>query len=226
MTVCYTLYASRDSHILNRQQRARNIMRRFIGSTVAIMCLGVICEYNWASLEPITEDRVIGGWLQSEALDPTHQYRSHYQRLIAEAGSVSLDNPDFNNPEENEVRRRIFDKVRGDYDLWRPIHRSTRWYRTTIWLGNPLRRIVGPFLPEPEGVRPICRQPLILWGHDVNGLLIVLEGNHRWHARSRWSWPRREEVYIGLSPQKYYLHEQSGCRRCEGKEGDTPDITQ
>ncbi len=165
------------------------------------------------SFKPVTEDEVIFAWLYAEATDPSHQFASHYRNEMNRVGLVLDSDPSFEDPEENNKRREVFDNIRGKYALWKPIREHTSWYKTTMILNYQSPYILGPYPPKEIKRSCLNLNNIILWGHSTNGPLIVLEGNHRWYSRYRFL-PYVAEVYVGISDQNYKLHAECGCPKC------------
>lgn len=193
-------------------------MRKY-SSVIGVTILGATGYFGWKHRDigvwkSVTEDEVIYSWLKAEATDPDHQFASAYKRYTDDFKALALDNPSFNNYEENKNRRKVFNKVRGNYSLWKPIHKYTSWYKTKMILNNPFRKIFGPYYPESNKSNSPNLNGIILWGHSEQGPFIVLEGNHRWYARKKWL-PYICVVYVGISQIKYPLHATSGCDICK-----------
>ena len=169
---------------------------------------------NLGTWKQVPDDEVIWSWLNIEARDPKHQFAKFYEDAIA-GTPIVLEKPNFTNSKENNDRRKVFNKVRGDFSLWKPIHESTKWYRTTMVLNNPFKpsKIHGPYPPFNRGPTSYDLNNIILWGHSKQGPFIILEGNHRWYSRHPWL-PYTSEVYVGISPQSYFQH-SSVCNKCK-----------
>lgn len=172
---------------------------------------------TWKS---VSEDEIIWSWLKAEMNDPKHQFADSYKKQLenAKIDLKILDNPDFQLAEHNNIRRSIFNKVRGNYSLWKPIYKNTKWYKVKMFVNGPFNHIFGPYPPKPKeyvklNLANSKLDGIILWGHYKEGPFIILEGNHRWYARKKWL-PYICEVYVGLSPAKYPLHASSGCVEC------------
>ena len=190
-------------------------MFKFIGCTTGILSASYACMIL-NNVEKVSEDEVIHAWLNVEAIDPNHQFANSYRQAIENYGTPQLTNPNFHSTEENIIRRKIFNKVRGNYYLWNPIYRDTTWYKTKVILNNPFRTIVAPYhkdCKQSEQSSPNLNN-IILWGHSICGPLVVLEGNHRWNARNKWL-PYISTVYIGVSNKRYHLHSDTGCKYCK-----------
>lgn len=169
---------------------------------------------TWAQ---VSEDEVIWAWLKNEVTDPQHTFAESYKEGInkLEIDGISalvLDYPDFESTIQNNNRRQLFDYVRGRHILWRPIHKQTKWYRTKQLLNNPFRKIHAPYVPAKIG-EPTSLDGIVLWGHSKSGPFVVLEGNHRWHARNKWKL-NVATIYVGISNIKYSLHAAVGCDFC------------
>lgn len=160
----------------------------------------------------VREDEVVWIWLKAEVLNPNHEFAKYYKDIIGKVGDIILNNPSFTDITQNEARMTVFNKVRGEYHLWRPIHEHTKWYKTKMVMNNPFRYIHGPYPPK-DTYNCTNLDGIILWGHKKKGPFIVLEGNHRWYGCKRWI-PFISEVYVGLSEKKYTLHSTCGCKRC------------
>ena len=189
-------------------------MFKFIGCTTGILSASYAYRI-FNKVEKVSEDEVIHTWLKAESTDPHHQFANAYQQSIARYGVPQLTYPNFHSTEENIIRRKIFNEVRGKYYLWNPIYKHTIWYKTRIILNNPFRTIVAPYHKDVKQSDPDLNN-IILWGHSIHGPLVVLEGNHRWNARNKW-FPYISTVYIGVSNKKYHLHSDTGCKSCENK---------
>ena len=175
-------------------------------------------------LIPISEDEVIWVWLKAEISHSEHQFASAYANAIeSQSGRLVLACPNFDDTNENEVRRKVFDRVRGDYYLWRPIHASTRWYRSKILVPGPFLGVLTPYLPfiygpyppgleNPSKYPPSDLEDIILWGNSKMGPFTILEGNHRWYHHQKHT--LMPSVYIGLSDEPYELHAET-LRRCQ-----------
>jgi hypothetical protein len=170
---------------------------------------GILFTYNFGLTE-VSEDEVIWSWLNAEATDPNHQFYESYQKCIREVGYVELKNPSFENESENGKRREVF-KVRGDYLLWKPIHKNTKWFKCTMLLNG--KNIHAPYPVSRENDRNLDLNGTILWGHSLAGPFIVLEGNHRFSQR-RWWFPYVATVYVGISDVPYEVHAKCGCKKC------------
>lgn len=130
-------------------------------------------------------------------------------------GPIVLDNPNFRDMNENKKREKVFMDVRGKYDLWAPIYKSTKWYKTKILLNDEL--VYGPFKPRDDELNKgnnLDLNNIILWGHEKSGPFIILEGNHRWFSRKK-NKSYYVNVYVGLSKQKYYIHKITNCGKCK-----------
>jgi len=163
----------------------------------------------WKEVE---RDEIVWAWLKAEARNSNHQFVKCYKEIMGEVGDIELNNPSFSDTKQNEDRMTVFNRVRGEYYLWKPIHENTKWYRTKIVINNPFRHIYGPYPPK-DVYSCDNLDGIILWGHEKKGPFIVLEGNHRWYGCKRWI-PFITDVYVGLSEQKYALHATCGCERC------------
>lgn len=185
--------------------------------SLLFLSLSGITYLTWnyfIQLRPVSEDEVIWVWLYAEAKDPKHKFAYTYQSGLK---NVELDSPNLSNKEENERRKQLFNKVRGDYLLWRPIASSTSWYKRRILVWGPMNSIYGPYPPPREERRTTTDlNNIILWGHDKNDKLVVLEGNHRWYSRNLW-FPYFPLVYVGISSQSYKVHATTGCQKCKDK---------
>lgn len=164
---------------------------------------------------PISEDEVIHAWLRAEMSHPRQQFGEYYKQY-SQGLNLALENPCFEDKEQNDNRRFVFDKVRGDYSLWRPIHKDTEWYKTYFIYPSLTTIIYGPFPPSIQYSNNSYAKlnDIILWGHEKQGPFIIIEGNHRWYA-SKWFMPQIITAYVGLSPIKYPLHSTCGCKFCE-----------
>jgi len=212
-------------------------------ATSLAVCFGLYVRKNllW---KPVSENEVIYAWLKAEATDPNLEYASYYNKAIAEQGGIKLDDPSFTDEKENADRKAVFNKVRGNFSLWKPIHETTTWYKTTIITINPFMRIFGPY-PLEKHIRPKTSgkddkdenekvdkdenekddshiknfeykslNNMVLWGHSKSGPFVILHGNRRWYSRNTYI-PYIVSVYVGLSDQKYELHKESGCEKCQ-----------
>lgn len=164
-------------------------------------------------LEIVDEDRVICQWLSSEASNPNHKFAKGYEYLFSEldGGLDLVTEPDFDNEDDNLLRNEIFWEVRGQWLLWAPIYEHTCWYKTKINLNR--LKIIAPFAKDTAENSDADLNGLILWGHALNEPFILLDGNHRFHARDK-SKEYIVEVFIGLSDIAYSLCADNGCEKC------------
>ena len=163
----------------------------------------------------VSEDEVICQWLKGEVYNVNSEFYPYYQNKIKDIGDyIELINPNFEDKNENENRRHVF-AVRGDYDLWKPICASTKWYKTTLWLNNPFtnRKILSPFPKNINNKNNMNLNNIILWGHSFDKELIILEGNHRWSSKKKW-YLHYTNVYIGISDTNYFLYNETVCKKC------------
>ena len=186
-----------------------NLFRFGVGITGTGTGLVIGYKYNeMKKWHTVTEHEVIHAWLRAEATDSHHQFSENYRKQIDRVGGIVLNHPSFTNEKENEARRQVFDAVRGKYYLWAPIHESTTWYKTMILVNYQSQKIIGPYPPKEHNRSGTNLNNIILWGHNKNGPLIVLEGNHRWYAKHNYI-PYFATVYIGISDQQYDLYDTS-----------------
>lgn len=161
-------------------------------------------------MKQISEDEVILRWLKVEATDPSHPISRAINRFLASYDrQVIIENADLNNAQENNDRRNLFNYIRGNYSLWKPIHEQTTWYEYNTYLFNPFRRVIGPYSNLTQRFdKEASLDNIILWGRSTTGPLIILEGNHRWYSNN-YSRFKMNKVIVGLSNQEYDLYERS-----------------
>lgn len=166
--------------------------------------------YYWVK---VSENEVIWSWLNAEFKYKNHQFKKFYDsyknQIENKGRNLILDNPDFNDEQQNMDRKYVFNNVRGNYYLWKPIKDKTTWYKITILI-HPFmsKRIVGPYPPKNKNTFKTNLNNIILWGHEKKGPFIILEGNHRWYARNKWK-PYLCNIYVGLSNYEYELFSET-----------------
>ena len=191
---------------------------RTILSYAALIGGTVISYKYYTRLRPVSEDEVIWSWLRSEMMYVNHQFSECYKQAEVKHGHPELLIPDLNDKEENVRRRNIFWECRGQYSLWDPIYKESKWYRRRMLILPGLMSpyyIHGAFKPNKYGTSRSDMNGIILWGHEESGPFIVLEGNHRWYDLNNDILPFIASVYIGLSDKTYPLHSTTGCDKCK-----------
>ena len=115
---------------------------------------------NIRYLRSLTEEEVIGEFLKSEFPHADFaEYRDSAQRMV--------ETPDFNNPQENELRRNLLFLRRGP--LWRELPADTKWFEVELSLSDlgkvrvfpraPWRRIANGNLDLAKTVEKIRAGP-------------------------------------------------------------------
>ena len=122
-------------------------------------------KYIWVQ---VSRDEVIYAWLKAEYHNKTHKFCKEYKyakTLITKDLNLDVFRNDdcyqvtknsktkafylkekkLENDEEIINRRIIFNCVRGQYNLWKPICKNTKWYKTLLLLNSPFTYIFCTF---------------------------------------------------------------------------------
>ncbi len=169
-----------------------------------------LANMNWSA---VLIHQVVSAFLRAER----HEFGKIFPPWLP-----LIDHPNLGDPVENQKRLRLLYYKRGMFMIEVPP--DTRWYEVRYLNEDHLDQLycAGRFNAPWAGKKlidaaefgdelysdPKDWKPIILWGHDKAGPLVILEGNHRLLAYVR-ARPRpllHIAVYVGLSQGFCFWH--------------------